>query len=426
MSEGGLTMPSRYRASSWLSLVALLGLALVHSVHSVTIVFPQPDAACVGSAEETALFPRVRANQVFGLPSNLQGLGASVDGIVEEDGLVVIGAPKTNNRAGAVVVLQAKPLPWSALGVITTTNTASSSGAEFGSWVAIDGSLIIVGAPRDRTNNLADAGAAFVFRYVWDVVSDAFTYTEEAVLKSPSPAAEDQFGERVAIHGPSRTAVVACKNCDYDGLGNAGLVFVYRSLGLNQAWSLFQTIRQPAATSSARFGIALSLQWPFLAIGGMYDARSNGEVFLFEHNTPDDPLLFSLTNPWQLAVGPIRPSPWLQAAEYGFSVALHGTYLAVGAPGSTVGSTTGQKTGAAYVYNITGAASARAVSSPWVLTPEGDFANLEFGYSISINGDTNFISVGAPGENRLVSPVSHDIGHEKVTVPCSRAFDLHS
>ncbi|QDU66067.1 FG-GAP repeat protein [Engelhardtia mirabilis] len=64
---------------------------------------------------------------------------------------------------------------------------------QFGSAMAVDGELVVIGAPRDGSQGVAEAGAAYVF--------DLTTGQRLTKLFPPAPGAGDRFGTSVAIEG---------------------------------------------------------------------------------------------------------------------------------------------------------------------------------------------------------------------------------
>ena len=70
--------------------------------------------------------------------------------------------------------------------LLTLNSPSPVSGDRFGNSVAIDGDLMVVGAPFDDSSGVEDAGTAYVF--------DADNGALVAILDNPTPAANDQFG----------------------------------------------------------------------------------------------------------------------------------------------------------------------------------------------------------------------------------------
>jgi hypothetical protein len=144
----------------------------------------------------------------------LQGFGGAtaVNGSV-----AVIGAPGTPVR-GAVSA--------GAAYVVNTTSGSverrllspnAQAGGEFGASVAIDGSVAIIGAPGEEVGASPQAGNAYVF----DVTSGALLLT----LSSPSPQGGGGFGTSVALNG--RLLIIGAPYEDDSGRAYAGHAYVY-------------------------------------------------------------------------------------------------------------------------------------------------------------------------------------------------------
>jgi hypothetical protein len=94
---------------------------------------------------------------------------------------------------------------------------------DFGHSVAISGTRVVVGQPRDGPHpqvNVWNAGRAYVF----DLTSITPT-APIATLTNPSPAMDDAFGHSVAASGTR--VVVGTPYEDADSTPNAGSVYVY-------------------------------------------------------------------------------------------------------------------------------------------------------------------------------------------------------
>ena len=102
--------------------------------------------------------------------------------------------------------------------------TASDGAADdlFGESVAIAGDTIVVGAWLDDVNGITDSGSAYVF------TRTGTTWTEQAKLTASDGAANDQFGRSVAIAGD--TIVVGALEDDDNGT-DSGSAYVFTRTG---------------------------------------------------------------------------------------------------------------------------------------------------------------------------------------------------
>jgi hypothetical protein len=102
--------------------------------------------------------------------------------------------------------------------------TDGAGGDQFGSSVAFSasGDTALVGADLADTTAGADAGAAYVFTR-----DGAGTWTQQAKIVANDAAANDYFGESVALSSSGDTALVGAPN-DETGAGNAaGSAYVF-------------------------------------------------------------------------------------------------------------------------------------------------------------------------------------------------------
>jgi hypothetical protein len=114
---------------------------------------------------------------------------------------MAVGAPfeDTNGYdAGAVDVYRFTPRP----GAWQFHSSSSSRAdpetyAHFGSAVAVDGDLLVVGAPLKDTTQGVDAGQIYVFRYN----AGTSTWAQEQKLLPSVGIASDHFGSAVAVSG---------------------------------------------------------------------------------------------------------------------------------------------------------------------------------------------------------------------------------
>ena len=216
-----------------------------------------------------------------------------------------------------------------------TINTPSiSSAEEFGTAVAISGSIVVIGAHHDDKAGNQNSGTVFLY----DRQSPT-PGTPVLILENPNPTLNDYFGAAVAINGDV-VAVAAYQ--DDNPVTNSGVVYLYdRNSGTPTV--PFLTIINPAANSQDQFGNAIAISGSRLVVGcAKNDVGATGDagsayVFDLSSGTPAVPVA-ALDN----------PAP---AADdgFGYSVAISGTKVFVGAPGNDTGAA---NAGSAYLYDI--------------------------------------------------------------------------
>ena len=104
------------------------------------------------------------------------------------------------------------------------TRSGAATSDLFGSDVALDGDVAVVGALWVDHSGLTDPGAAYVFN------RSGTTWSEEDELIASDATDYDMFGVAVALDGS--TAVVGAELHDHGGLTNSGAAYVYGSLEL--------------------------------------------------------------------------------------------------------------------------------------------------------------------------------------------------
>ncbi|HUU98333.1 MAG TPA: hypothetical protein VM487_21585, partial [Phycisphaerae bacterium] len=136
---------------------------------------------------------------------------------------IVIGDYNTPGYEGigAAYIFAEPPDGW--VDATETAKLTASDGAGsdvFGLSVAIDGEVVVVGAPQDDDAG-SDSGSAYIFKRPPDGWVDM---TESVKLTAYGGVADERFGESVAIDGD--TALIALRQHSSAGIG-AGCVFIY-------------------------------------------------------------------------------------------------------------------------------------------------------------------------------------------------------
>lgn len=144
-------------------------------------------------------------------------------------------------NAGAAYLYRRSPGGW----VLDTTLHGSQSPKKgrFGSSVAIDGDVAVVGAVRDPW--AGDwSGAVYVYRNMGPV------WVEEAVIRASDGHGGHRFGDAVAIHGDT---IVVSATGDMDLAPESGALYVYR-YAHGGLWIPEQKIKASQPLEDATFG----------------------------------------------------------------------------------------------------------------------------------------------------------------------------
>lgn len=224
---------------------------------------------------------------------------------------VLGGATLADGERGAAYVFDRIAGAWQ-----LSTRLVASDGAardRYGSAVALDGDVALIGAPYHGDGN-GRPGAAYVHQRVGGV------WTQQAILGAATPLAGERFGASVALDG-ARAAVGAP-----DAAASAGAVDTFAFVG--GTWTFDQRLAPPASAGAARFGWSLALAGDALAVGlpfagGDRSAFCGGVLRYVDAGT------------WQPARTGFGPARSTRLA--GWSVALDGIDLVAGLPADARG-----------------------------------------------------------------------------------------
>lgn len=270
---------------------------------------------------------------------------------------------------------------------LTSSNTAS--GEKFGSWAAISGSTIVVGAPEATVSGQAKAGAFYVFSAS---ASGNFWTQSAGPVTSTDANADDRVGGPVAFDG---TTIVAGAPGD-DGSSpnsNRGAVYTFRKIGAT--WQQQQKIAPAGLSNGDEFGYNVSLRDGTLVVNAEFDdVGANvdaGSVYVFRANAQGQ-----FTQTAQI----FNPETSSGGDAFGDAVVLTtNRSLFIGSrrgPGPV-----DSNEGAVYVYDVdptTGLAvqlkRVNALRPNGASTANDGSANAWFG--IAVGADGNALAIGAP------------------------------
>ncbi|MBV6495985.1 MAG: hypothetical protein DCC44_09955 [Acidobacteria bacterium] len=249
------------------------------------------------------------------------------------------------------------PKPEDAVG--QTAKLIASDGAVndyFGASVAIQGNLAVVGS---RFDNSAQ-GSAYVFELV------GTTWTEVQKLTASDAAPNAYFGYSVAIAGD--TIIVGALGAL--GFQGAAYVFVFSS----PTWVEQQKLTATGGASGDLFGASVAAYGDTAIVGAFGVSSGTGSAYVFERSGS------SWTQVQQLIA-----SDASLGDNFGVSVAISGSTAIVGAYNDDVGANPDQ--GSAYVFFYSGGSWIEQAQLTGTSGPPGG----QFGYSVSISGDTAIV-----------------------------------
>jgi hypothetical protein len=328
---------------------------------------------------------------------------------------IAIGAPYNSSSgtgAGHVRIyktVSAYPISYQQFSKLTASDGAA--GDYFGNSVSIDGDTMVVGANRDdRVGPVAwnsndtgnNTGSAYVFtrNTAGDLTSG---WTQVAKLTADSGEG-DSFGNSVSIDGD--TIVIGAYGHgegDYGAGGpaagyipmdiGAAYVFTRDTAGsLTSGWTQRAKLTASDGAQADMFGSSVSIDGDTVMIGAYFDDTASGtnvgSVYVFTRDTAG-----SLTSGWT-QVAKLTASDGAAYDRLGLSVSIDGDTAVFGAYADDDPS----NSGSAYVFTRDTAGS---LTSGWTqvarLTASDGAEFDEFGYRVSIDGDT--IAVGANGDD---------------------------
>ena len=187
----------------------------------------------------------------------------------------------------------------------------------FGNVVAVDGDLMVVGAPNADIDGVSYAGSAYIFtrsQLEWGGEMKIFD------IGPPVPEENDRFGFQVDI---SDGQVFVSVPGDLEGAnGQAGSVRVFSFDENQDTWTQQQRITAPSPGDRFDLGLSLAVDGDILvACSPGIGPSAEGVCDIF--NKVGDSWV------WEVMISPPDPVP---SQQFGAAVSLYGTTLAVGSP----------------------------------------------------------------------------------------------
>lgn len=363
--------------------------------------------------------------------------------------------PQGDNNAsdsGAVYVFTRSGSTWNQRAYIKASNTGAED--DFGSWVALSGNTLAVGARHedsystgvnpsttitggadpqgDNSFRGTDSGAVYVFTRSG---TDNTTWAQQAYIKASNTDREDSFGRPIALSGD--TLAVGATDED-NGTGtygkqsdntliNSGAVYIFTRSAAG-TWSQQQYLKASNPGRDDRFGGSLALSDGTLAVGaagedsgskgvdgdqgdnittGKDSGKDSGAVYIFTRSgtTWNHRAYIKASN----AGGGINDSGRFLGDQFGYSLALSGDTLVVGAPfeWSNAKNVNGDQkdnsmlgSGAVYLFTRSGGSWSQKAYIK-ASNPDGGDG---FGASAALAGNT--LAVGATGESSNATGVN--------------------
>ncbi len=292
-------------------------------------------------------------------------------------GVTIIGAQPTATRVvlGAVGVLLLVAIPtWSATPIEAAKLLAidAAAGDQFGYSVALSGDTAVIGARFDSDDITGiESGSAYVF------IRTGTTWTQQAKLTASDGKARDWFGVRVAISGDTVVVTADADDDDVNG-DDSGSAYVFTRSGTT--WSLQAKLTAADGAPVDLFGYSVALSDDTAVFGAKFDdddinGVKSGSAYVFVRS--------GTTWSQQAKITAADGKP---GDEFGYSVALAGDTVVVTANADD-DDVNGINSGSAYVFTRSEAAWSQQAK----LTAADGAAGDLFGVRAAVFGDTALI-----------------------------------
>lgn len=263
---------------------------------------------------------------------------------------------------------------WDEVAKLTASDAAE--GDQFGVAASISGNTIVVGAYGDD-----DAGSASGSAYTFMNLGCEWAQ----VIKSAAldAAAGDEFGYSVSV-SEDRVAVGAAQH-DHAGMASGSAYVFERNQGGADHWAEVAELIASDAAAGDNFGFSVSNSVDTVVVGAALNddaGASSGSAYVFERNQGG-------ADRWD-EVAKLTASDAAAGDQFGTSVSIGIDTVVVGAP---YNDDAGSNSGSAYIF----VRNQGGITDSWdeaaKLIASDAAADDQFGYSVSISGDT--VVVGA-------------------------------
>jgi VCBS repeat-containing protein len=252
----------------------------------------------------------------------------------------------------------------------------------FGQPVATSEDIIAIGVPYGDNADGVRTGTVFIYERTGDDLYREWSLA--TVLSPPDGETGNQFGFSVGFDGQSGILVVGAPFHKSNGQDTGSAYLFGRDQGGEGQWGLITRLDPVNGSSGDHFGNSVAVDGSSLAVGARLDRENGtaaGAVYLYDRdqNGPDA---------WGL-VTKLVSADGRGGDEFGYSVALSGDQLAVGAPYDDDG---GSSSGSVYVYGRD-----QGGTAPWSLQRKLQGSdtrrNDQFGFSVAL--DSGLLIAGA-------------------------------
>jgi len=266
----------------------------------------------------------------WGFLRNIEPAGISPNAefgsaIAMQEDLLVVGAPDNLSRGSVFIYRKDADGPdnW---GLVTTLSDVSGNLNEhFGCSVAISGDILIVGAS-DANGNRLDSGEVFVYRRD-PINSDDWIYVESLVPNDN--VAGTSFGYDVAIH---ENRIIVGAPYDDSLTSRSGAAYTFARASESASWTLVQKLL-PSCNYSGWFGFSVDIYDDVAVVGA---PQSNSLIYDYAKTYVYMDAGAGTT--WTEKKVLSLPLSGDRGSQFGYSVQVDRGFLIVGAPNMEVDS----------------------------------------------------------------------------------------
>ena len=260
------------------------------------------------------------------LSEPLGGFASYGSAVALDGGLLLVGAKGAFQLRGAAYLYDRR-VDWGKIKELRDVDGVTTD--YFGETVAIDGDTIVVGQPMYTLSSRADnSGAAFVFGRDQEGPNN---WGKVAQLVINSAEANSRFGSAVALDGA--TIVVGASNASSGGntpVERTGAAFVFeRDQGGANSWGMVKRLVAAGGASGDFYGEAVALASDDLWVGAAFsDAsgfKARGIVYRYGRDQGG-------AGAWGETAG-LEAEDGLAGDQFGSAIAVYGATAVVGAVG---------------------------------------------------------------------------------------------
>ena len=332
----------------------------------IVVGAPNEDAGALIDGGSAYLFEKDENGSVTqkvkltaGTPKSEEVFGYSV---AMDGSIIVVGAPEGASNVGDAYIFVID-----SNGSVTSTQQVNlgATADSFGTSVAISGSYIVIGAPSRATAHLYKLDGANVATKVADI-------TEAGV-------AGDAYGSKVAIDGN----YIVIGAGDQDTLQIAdGAAYAYEIDPVTDVVTQIGALSSSAPENNDHFGSSVGVSGTYVVVGAYGDNSNTGAAYLYEINGAT----VTLTDTFY----PNSTEVVVAGDYFAYSIDIYGKYIVAGAYKKDIGANV--DVGSAYIYEIDTTSDSTSFLEK---IDSGSLTSSDF-FGASVSADGDLFVVGAP------------------------------